>query len=525
MENKSEKRICQNCKCDFVIEQEDFNFYEKIKVPAPTFCPECRMIRRMIWRNFRSLFKRTCGMCSKNLISMYPLDKIKTVFCTDCWNRDKRDPFLQARNYDFSKNFFEQIRGLIHDSPFFYIYHTGSMVRSDFTNYSADNKDCYLSFSVVECENVLYSELIDKSKNTFDSYAVQKLEGSSYNISSDSNYNCHFMVESNKCIDSSFLFDCVNCQNCCLSYNLRNQQYFFKNKKMSKEEYEKEIINLNLNTYSGFKRSKEYFENIVKNEAIHRYAQIFNSLNSSGDYIKNSRDINNSFDIQDSENIYNTSRVFNSKDCHDNVGVGFGELLYECVATSFTTYNDSFCYISIGSRECEYVFICRNCVNCFACVGLTNARYCIFNKQYTKEEYFSLVEKIKKQMNEMPYVDLKGNIYKYGEFFPPDMTPFAYNLSTANDFLPRTKEEVLKMGFPWSDRVERVYDTIMESEDLPDNINDVKDEIINYVITCPNKGDQRFQCSSAFRIVPFELQFYKQKKLPLPRYCPNCRHY
>ncbi|MEI8269886.1 MAG: hypothetical protein WCG45_00805 [bacterium] len=248
MENKSETKKCQNCKKDFVIEQEDFNFYEKIKVPPPTFCPECRMIRRMIWRNFRSLFKRICGMCSKNLISMYPEDKIKTVYCTDCWNGDKRDPFLQARIYDFSKNFFDQMRGLIHDSPFFYVYHTGSMVRSDFTNYSADNKDCYLSFSVVECENVLYSELIDKSKNTLDSYAAQKLEGCSYNISSDSNYNCHFMVESNKCIDSYFLFDCVNCQNCYLSYNLRNKQYFFKNKKMSKEEYEKEIINLNLNT-------------------------------------------------------------------------------------------------------------------------------------------------------------------------------------------------------------------------------------------------------------------------------------
>lgn len=25
--------------------------------------------------------------------------------------------------------------------------------------------------------------------------------------------------------------------------------------------------------------------------------------------------------------------------------------------------------------------------------------------------------------------------------------------------------------------------------------------------------------------MPEELQFYRQKNLPLPRYCPNCRHY
>ena len=65
MENKSEKRICQNCKKDFIIEPEDFNFYEKIKVPPPTFCPWCRFIRRMAWRNERALYKRTCDLCQK----------------------------------------------------------------------------------------------------------------------------------------------------------------------------------------------------------------------------------------------------------------------------------------------------------------------------------------------------------------------------------------------------------------------------------------------------------------------------
>jgi len=47
----SEIKNCQNCKKDFTVEPEDFNFYEKIKVPPPTFCPECRLVRRMLWRN------------------------------------------------------------------------------------------------------------------------------------------------------------------------------------------------------------------------------------------------------------------------------------------------------------------------------------------------------------------------------------------------------------------------------------------------------------------------------------------
>jgi hypothetical protein len=69
---QSETKQCQNCKRDFVIEAEDFKFYEKIKVPPPTFCPECRRQRRLIWRNERHLYKRTCDLCNKSIISMYP---------------------------------------------------------------------------------------------------------------------------------------------------------------------------------------------------------------------------------------------------------------------------------------------------------------------------------------------------------------------------------------------------------------------------------------------------------------------
>ncbi|MBI5220508.1 MAG: hypothetical protein HY978_01565 [Candidatus Liptonbacteria bacterium] len=39
----SEAKICQNCKTDFTIDPEDFDFYRKIDVPPPTWCPECRV--------------------------------------------------------------------------------------------------------------------------------------------------------------------------------------------------------------------------------------------------------------------------------------------------------------------------------------------------------------------------------------------------------------------------------------------------------------------------------------------------
>ena len=523
---QNETRQCQNCKHDFIIEPDDFSFYERIKVPAPTFCPKCRMIRRMIWRNCRSLFKRECGLCGKIVISMYSEERTKTVYCMDCWNGDKRDPFLEARDYNFDQPFFEQLKNLIRESPFLFAYHTGNIVRSEFTNYSADNRDCYLSYSVIECENILYSEIIDKSKNSIDNYAVQRIDNCYYNIDCENNYNCIFAIKSQKCIDSSFVYDCINCQNCCLSSNLRNKQYYFKDVKLSKEEYQKEVANLLIEKYSGFKKTQDMFDEMLEKNSIHRYTQIYNSQNAIGDYIGNSKNINHSFDIQNSENIkYSVRVILGSKDSYDNQGLGSGELIYESVAASFVTFRDYFCYITLGCRECEYSFICRNCSNCFACVGLKNAKYCIFNKQYEKEEYFQLVEKIKKQMMEMPYIDGLGRVYRYGEFLPFELSPFGYNESNANDSFPITKEEAIKNGYPWKEKDEKKYNITIKSESLIDDIKGVDDKVMSEIIECPNKGKQEYLCATAYKITQEELQFYRQKNLPLPRYCPNCRHY
>ena len=56
----SEKKICQNCRGEFTLEPDDFSFYEKIKVPPPTFCFDCRLQRKLAFVNERTLFKRKC---------------------------------------------------------------------------------------------------------------------------------------------------------------------------------------------------------------------------------------------------------------------------------------------------------------------------------------------------------------------------------------------------------------------------------------------------------------------------------
>jgi hypothetical protein len=71
-------RTCQNknfseyCEGEFVITPDDFQFYDKIKVPPPTFCPRCRSIRRMNNTNERVLYYRKCDKTGDSIMSMFP---------------------------------------------------------------------------------------------------------------------------------------------------------------------------------------------------------------------------------------------------------------------------------------------------------------------------------------------------------------------------------------------------------------------------------------------------------------------
>ncbi|MEK7212703.1 MAG: hypothetical protein AAB686_03430, partial [Patescibacteria group bacterium] len=166
-----ETRNCQNCKQSFVIEPEDFAFYERIKVPAPTWCPECRMRRRMAFRNERMLYKGICGLCKNPMVSMYPADTPFMVYCFECWNSDNCDPLSFGQDYDFSRPFFEQFGDFLKKVPRPSL--EGSQnINCPFTNYTWESKNCYLSPSTMYCENVAYSKSMEKSKDCYDCFQV-----------------------------------------------------------------------------------------------------------------------------------------------------------------------------------------------------------------------------------------------------------------------------------------------------------------------------------------------------------------
>jgi hypothetical protein len=167
---------------------------------------------------------------------------------------------------------------------------------------------------------------------------------------------------------------------------------------------------------------------------------------------------------------------------------------------------------------------CSGSSNLFGCVGLQKKQYCILNKQYTKEEYEALVPKIIEHMNEMPYIDKKQRIFKYGEFFPAEILFFPYNDTLAFSYFPMTKDEALTEGYVWEDPEEKNYKVTLETEKIPDHIKDLKNEILNELIECAHKGQCSCRCTTAFKITKQELDFYRANNIPMPRLCHNCRH-
>ncbi|MFZ2072764.1 MAG: hypothetical protein WA101_03205 [Minisyncoccia bacterium] len=523
---KSETRQCQNCRNDFLIEPEDFNFYEKIKVPAPTWCPDCRLMNRLLNISERTLYKDKCDKCDKNIVSLFSPETPYKVYCSSCWWGDSWDGTQYGRDYDFNKPFFEQLHELRKIVPC-QATNMENCTDCKYCNGINRCKNCTYVFSGLQSINCYYCLTPIFTKDSLDSDFVINADHVYEILNSGGLYNTKFAYFSDECLDCSFIFNCLGCTNCFGCVNLRNQKYCVFNKQYTKEEYKEEIKKWDLGSYKTIEKAKRKFMEVYY-KIPRKFALILNSENVSGDDIQNTKNCKNCFSA--THGVQNCKFIFHGglllKDSYDmTLGGDTSELLYQ-TSGSIRSQRTLFSRSSNNCVDVEYSENIFTGSNLFGCVKLRHKKYCMLNKQYSKEEYFEMVEKIKKHMNEMPYVDKDGKVFKYGDYYPIEHAMWAYNESWAHKWFSLTKKQALEKGFKWNDSTERDYKITIKPENLPDHINDVSDGILNEVIECDHNGkDCNQQCTTAFRILPNELILYRSMKLALPRLCQNCRHY
>ncbi|MDA2921922.1 hypothetical protein MYX07_01510 [Patescibacteria group bacterium AH-259-L07] len=506
MITENQVKTCQNCKNKFIIEPEDFDFYKKTKDPPPTFCPECRMQQRLAHRNERTLYRRTCDLCNKSTVSLYPQNVSFPVYCSSCWFSDDWGAKDYALGYKPEKPFFEQFAELQKRVPRIALLVITS-VNSEYTNNTGDIKNCYLIFAAEQCEDCMYGRLIQCCNSVVDVAFVYDSELCYECVDCRNCYNVLFSERCQTSTDLLFCFDCRNSQNCILTVNGRHKKYCIENKEVSKEEFEKRKKEI-LSSYDNIQKAKQRFEEL-KSQALVKYAFITKCHNATGDYLHNCHEVRSVYDSTNAKACKYLADAEDPIDCYDGNNVYYKPELCLDLMGILQCYKSKHSRYVFYCNEVEYCDSLHNCEYCFGCIGLKKSRYCILNKEYSKEEY----EKFKQQI-------IQSLIQEelYGQFIPAQLSPFGYNETLAKDYYPLSKEEAIQQGFRWQDQETGTFgkETITRAR-MPQTIDEVEDAITDEIFVCET-------CDRNFKITPQELAFYKRMHLPLPRNDFECRH-
>ncbi len=515
-----EWKICRISWAEFPIYQSDMDFYTKITpplakgvgglnhLPLPTICPEERQRRRLSFRNERKLYKRKCDFSGKDIISMYSPDKNLKVYDLPIRRSDKRDAKTYGRQFNFSRSFTEQFGELMRDVPKFNLTNDSFSENSTYVNQTTYQKNCYFTFDADQDEDCLYSNAIKFSKNCIDTTNVYYCEQNHQLINCTKCFHCLYCLE---CDNSQYCLSCTRCKDCQYCFeceNLSSKKYYFRNQACSsKEEYMQKISQV-----------MNWWKNYLPSQGIQRAVYTINDEWSYGSNLSYTKNCIFSYQIGTGEDIKYSTCLNNAKNSHDHdVWWINTEYIYESVTVGENAYNVLFCAeCRWNTKNIAYCYQCIGCNNCFGCVGLKHQEYCIFNTQYSKEEYELTVAKIISHMIATR---------ERWEFFHPSLSPFWYNETVAQEYFPLTADSpLMNGGF--------VRSTYSSDPIIPPNVE---------VITRSNYSDQQrkqlrdeddiikkvFICETSkrpYKIQPAELKFYRTLDLDLPSKHPDIRH-
>ncbi len=497
-------KTCTVCKQKFTVNEKKLKFYEKMGVPVPDICPDDQMRQLMSWRNEMKLHQRSCDYSGKMMISAYPTDTPFPVYDNQIWWSDAWNPLDYGQNFDFSRDFFPQFQELLHKVP-----REGTSVflseNCDFNSHIRNSKNCYLSSLVAESEDTHYSYWIVKDRDCMDCIMTYFSELCYECIEVENCYDCVQLQESANCNDCYFSLQLKGCDHCIGCTNLMKKSYYVFNKPVSKEEFERKKQQI-FNGHQAFEYGKKFMKKIFA-ESPHKFANLLKSENVTGDHMYSSKNCENCFDGHGSEDCFDSISLADSNDLGSVYSAGWPtcELLYNS-AVSRGSKDLICCYYSFFNENCQYCDSCSHCRDCFGCIGLKHKQYCILNKQYNQEEYTKLRGEIIEHMQKTS---------EWGNFFPMNMSTFAYNQSVAGLYYPLSKKEILAKNLRWKDEKQSFkYDG--PKYEIPDKIEDVPDDICDKILTCEATGKY-------YKIQKAELNFYRKMGLPIPRFCPDER--
>jgi len=252
---------------------------------------------------------------------------------------------------------------------------------SEYCNVTTGNKNCYLVFGGDYCEDSMYSIFSMHCRDACDVYWVNQGELVYDCVNCENAYNLRYSQRASGCRDSSFLFECRNCESCTACVGLVNKKYHIFNKAYSPEEYKRLVDTYRLDTWSGVQKMKEDFARF-KLQFPHRAVLIQNSENASGDEITSAKNVENAFSIfgpaEDLKDVFLGG--WDVKDIASCDHFGYGSQLFYEMLGSIEGNHCAFCTFSWTSQDTFYCDFVTHSHDLFGCSNLKRAPYFILNK-------------------------------------------------------------------------------------------------------------------------------------------------
>lgn len=193
-----------------------------------------------------------------------------------------------------------------------------------------------------------------------------------------------------------------------------------------------------------YDHNKPFFDQV--NELMHQTPHPGSIIEAptcfNSDYANDASSIKNcylTFDVSYLEDSFYGESAWKLKNCIDFLNSFDCELSYE-ISYCTKSYNLFFSEYCANCYDSYFLRDCVGCNNCFACCNLINAKHCIWNKQYSEDEYYKEIKKLKKKLNN--YSELKQLQKQFLDFiikFPKRATRGVKNDNCTGDNINYSK--------------------------------------------------------------------------------------
>lgn len=130
---------------------------------------------------------------------------------------------------------------------------------------------------------------------------------------------------------------------------------------------------------------------VLDSSFIYNSADVTNSY-----YVFGSEDINEASNIKESKFVKNSNKIVSSSDISDSSQIARSRVVEwsECIVNSDHVNESKFCYMSSDILNSRFCGFCHDASDCLFSIGLTGAKYQIFNKPVDIATFEEWKEKI-----------------------------------------------------------------------------------------------------------------------------------